>query len=218
MLKFCFFHTLRVNSSPEYWQKVHIEMENYLFSKTFFLKPYLKNITQNEGDAFWSLRLQWLLSSFTLVCISEVASPSSFIVSFLSKVKMNSTNWPAPNVEVLHGSVGRALHVFLNFDIAETMSSIRIPLEIPNYYYWGEGGCLICYCLKILKRAVIIISSFHFCISAAHITFILSIFIIIITFTITFIIIHTLPFPHLYQLLSLEPLQSHLHFFQNIKY
>ena len=72
-----------------------------------------------------------------------------------------------------------------------------------------------------------IISSFHFCISAAHITFILSIFIIIIiTFTIIFIIIiiiiiiiiHTLPFAHLYQLLSLEPLQSHLHFFQNIKY
>ena len=71
-----------------------------------------------------------------------------------------------------------------------------------------------------------IISSFHFCISAAHITFILSIFIIIIiTFTITFIIIiiiiiiiHTSPFAHLYQLLSLEPLQSHLHFYQNIKY
>ena len=203
-------------------------MENYLFSKKFFLKLYLKNITQNEGVAFSSLRRQWLLSSFNLVCISEVASPSSFNVSFLSQVKMNSTNWPAPNVEVPHGSVGRALHFFFNLDIAETMSSIQIPLEIPNYYYWGDegrGACLICYRLKILKRTVTIISSFNFCISAAHITFTLSIFIIIIiTFTITFIIIiiiiiiHTLPFAHLYQLLSLEPLQSHLHFYQNIKY
>ena len=101
------------------------------------------------------------------------------------------------------------------------MSSIQIPLEMPNYYYWGQGGgvCLICYRLKTLKRTVTIISSFNFCISAAHITFTLSIFIIIITtITITFIIIHTLPFADLYQLLSLEPLQSHLHFYQNIKY
>ena len=197
-------------------------MENYLFSKKFFLKPYLKNITQNEGVAVSNLQRQWLLSSFNLVCISEVASPSSFNVSFLSRVKMNSTNWPAPHVEVAHGSVGRALHFFLNFDIAETMSSIQIPLEIPNYFYWGQGGgaCLICYHLKTLKRTVTIISSFNFCISAAHITFTLSILIIIITtITITFIfIIHTLPFADLYQLLSLEPLQSHLHFYQNIKY
>ena len=101
------------NSSSEYWQKVHIEMENYLFSKKFFLKPYLKNITQNDGDGFSSVQLQWLLSSFKLVCISEVASPSSFIVSFLSKLKMNSTNWPVPNDEVPHNSVGRALHFFV---------------------------------------------------------------------------------------------------------
>lgn len=29
---------------------------------------------------------------------------------------------------------------FFFFDIAETMSSIRIRLEIPNYYYWGRRG------------------------------------------------------------------------------
>ena len=199
-------------------------MENYLFSKKFFLKPYLKNITQNEGVACSSLRRQWLLSSFNLVCISEVASPSSFNVSFLSQVKMNSTNWPAPNVEVPHGSVDRALHFFLILIFQRPWVPFKSHWKSPIIIIGGTGGGgagLICYRLKILKRTVTIISSFNFCISAAHITFTLSIFIIIIiiiTITITFIIIHTLPFAHLYQLLSLEPLQSHLHFYQNIKY
>ena len=170
-------------------------MDNYLFSKKFFLKPYLKNITQNDGDGFSSVQLQWLLSSFKLVCISEVASPSLFIVSFLSKLKMNSTNWLAPNDEVPHNSVGRALHFF-----------VILILQRPWVPFESHSKSPI---------------SINFCISAAHITFTLSIFIIIIiTFTITFIIIiiiiiiiiHTLPFAHLYQLLSLEPLQSHLHF------
>ena len=200
-------------------------MENYLFSKKFFLKPYLKNITQNDGDGFSSLQLQWLLSSFKLVCISEVASPSSFIVSFLSKLKMNSTNWPAPNDEVPHNSVGRALHFFVILILQRPWVPFESHSKSPISIIGGRGGCLIYYLLKILKRTVTIISSCNFCISAAHITFTLSIFIIIIiTFTITFIIIiiiiiiHTLPFAHLYQLLSLEPLQSHLHFYQNIKY
>ena len=203
-------------------------MDNYLFSKKFFLKPYLKNITQNDGDGFSSVQLQWLLSSFKLVCISEVASPSSFIVSFLSKLKMNSTNWPAPNDEVPHNSVGRALHFFVILILQRPWVPFEFHWKSPISIIGGRGGgCLICYLLKIFKRTVTIISSFHFCISAAHITFMLSIFIIIIiTFTITFIIIiiiiiiiiHTLPFAHLYQLLSLEPLQSHLHFFPNIKY
>ena len=132
------------NFSSEYGQKVlkspHIEMDNYLFSKKFFLKPYLKNITQNEGDAFRSLPLQWLLSSFTLVCISEVASPSSFKVSFLSKLKMNSTNWPAPNVAVPHGSVGRAPHFFVILILQRPWVPFESHWKSPIIIIGGKGG------------------------------------------------------------------------------
>ena len=144
-------------------------MENYLFSKKFFLKPYLKNITQNEGDGFSSLQLQWLLSSFKLVCISEVASPSSFNVSFLSKVKMNSTNRPSPNDEVPHNSVGRALPFFVILILQRPWVPFESHWKSPVSIIGGRG-CLICYLLKILKRTVTIIPSCNFCISAAQIT------------------------------------------------
>ena len=65
----------------------------------------------------------------------------SMFHSLISRVKINSTNWPAPNVSAN----------------AEAMGSN--PVEAPNFFFffcggWGGGG-LICNCLIAITTGTI---------------------------------------------------------------
>ena len=54
-------------------------------------------------------------------------------VSFLSRVNMNSTNWPAPEVWVFIGQTVE--HCSAN---AGAMRSN--PIEVPNFFFFFGGG------------------------------------------------------------------------------
>ena len=54
-------------------------------------------------------------------------------VSFLSRVNMNSTNWPAPDVSVFIGQTVE--HCSVN---AGAMRSN--PIEVPNFFFFFWGG------------------------------------------------------------------------------
>ena len=92
---------------------------------------------------------------------------SSLYVSFLSRVKMNSTNWPAPNAWVFVAQLVRALQrlqyygtrtrqVIHGLFNAETMGSS--PVEVPKFLCFG----LICNCLNCNYCTATIIFSFKF--------------------------------------------------------
>ena len=91
---------------------------------------------------------------------------SSLYVSFLSRVKMNGTNWPAPNVWVFLAQLVRALQrlqyygtrtqVIHRLFNAETMGSS--PVAVPKFLCFG----LICNCLNCNYYTATIIFSFKF--------------------------------------------------------
>ena len=100
-----------------------------------------------RGCELWKYKFQWrydsrsgscntvmIISSFKFV-FSQFTS-SSFYVSFLLWVKINSTNLPAPN-----------LWVFITQLIEHCSTNAEArglnPVEVPNYYYYfflGGGG------------------------------------------------------------------------------
>ena len=94
---------------------------------------------------------------------------SLFYVSFLSRVKMNSINWPAPNIWVFIAQLVE--HCSAN---AEAMGSN--PVEALNFSFFFSGLNLQLLKLRLQLRW----SNLHFiCISAVHIIFILRTIIII---------------------------------------
>ena len=100
-----------------------------------------------RGCELWKYKFQWrydsrsgscntvtIISSFKFV-FSQFTS-SSFYVSFLLWVKINSTNLPAPN-----------LWDFITQLIEHCSANVEArglnPVEVPNYYYcffFGGGG------------------------------------------------------------------------------
>ena len=97
-----------------------------------------------RGCELWKYKFQWrydsrsgscntvtIISSFKFV-FSQFTS-SSFYVSFLSWVKINSTNLPAPNVWVFITQLVE--HCSPNAE-ARGLN----PVEVPNYYFLGVGG------------------------------------------------------------------------------
>ena len=89
--------------------------------------------------SFWQLlfkqsffRVNIAVATYTITLSFGFVFPqftsSSFYVSFLSRVEMNSTNWPAPNAWVFIAQL--AEHCSAN---AEVMGSN--PVEVPNFFF-----------------------------------------------------------------------------------
>ena len=100
--------------------------------------------------SFWQLlfkqsffRVNIAVATYTITLSLGFVFPqftsSSFYVSFLSRVEMNSTNWPAPNAWVFIAQL--AEHCSAN---AEVMGSN--PVEVPNFFFGLICNCLTCSC------------------------------------------------------------------------
>ena len=100
--------------------------------------------------SFWQLlfkqsffRVNIAVATYTIILSFGFVFPqftsSSFYVSFLSLVEMNSTNWPAPNAWVFIAQL--AEHCSAN---AEVMGSN--PVEVPNFFFGLICNCLTCSC------------------------------------------------------------------------
>ena len=100
--------------------------------------------------SFWQLlfkqsffRVNIAVATYTITLSFGFVFPqftsSSFYVSFLSRVEMNSTNWPAPNAWVFIAQL--AEHCSAN---ADAMGSNSV--EVPNFFFGLICNCLTCRC------------------------------------------------------------------------
>ena len=102
--------------------------------------------------SFWQLlfkqsffRVNIAVATYTIILSFGFVFPqftsSSFYVSFLSRVEMNSTNWPAPNAWVFIAQL--AEHCSAN---ADAMGSNFV--EVPNFFFGLICNCLTCRCQR----------------------------------------------------------------------
>ena len=109
------------------WLRISINRMRYEIDKRRVIKTFVGYLTQRHHETI-AFSLKFVFSQFT---------SSLFYVSFLSRVKMNSTNPACSQFMGLHSSVGRALQRWRRGHGFESRRS-------PEIYFGLICNCLNC--------------------------------------------------------------------------